>query len=108
MTAKNNTAKSVVAAALASVLAMGAAAAPALAATAPIPEETAIVAQSCSSDWAVDAAVVASPISWGDVDHADWYYDADADDYVVTVVSWWGDWWEVRVDAETGCAWSIF
>ena len=110
MTAKNaSTAKSVVAAALASALAMASAAAPALAATATtVPEEVPIVAQSCSSDWAVDAAVVASPVDWGDVDHVDWYYDADSDDYVVTVTSWWGDWWEVRVDATTGNAWCIF
>ena len=107
-TNKNNTAKSIVAAALASALAMASAAAPALAATATVPEETAIVAQSCSSDWAVDAAVVASPIDWGDVSSVDWYYDADSDDYVVTVTSWWGDWWEVRVDAQTGNAWCIF
>ena len=102
------TAKSIVAAALASALAIGAAAAPAMAATVTVPEETPIVAQSCSSDWAVDAAVLASPIDWGDVSSVDWYYDAGTDDYVVTVVSWWGDWWEVRVDAQTGCAWSIF
>ena len=110
MTTKNaSAAKTVVAAALASALAMASAAAPALAATATtVPEEVPIVAQSCSSDWAVDAAVVASPVDWGDVDHVDWYYDADSDDYVVTVTSWWGDWWEVRVDAATGNAWCIF
>ena len=108
------TAKSIVAAALAAALAAGTAVAPALAAetTSPAPEaqaQTALVAQSVSSDYAVDAAVAATPLTyWDEVNAVDWYYDAGSDDYVVTVYSVYGTWWTVWVDATTGSAWSIY
>ena len=110
MTTKS-TAKSIVAAALAAALAASTAVAPALAAeaAAPAPEaQTALVAQSVSSDYAVDVAVAASPIYWDEVSAFDWYYDCGTDDYVVTLYSVYGGYYVVRVDATTGCAWSIY
>ena len=109
MTTKN-TAKSLVAAALAAALAAGTAVAPALAAesAAPAPEpEVALVAQSVSSDWAIDEAVDASPLYWGEVGSVDWYYDCVTDDYVVTLYSIYGGSYVVWVDATTGAAWQI-
>ena len=114
MTTKNakSTAKSLVAAALAAALAAGGAVAPALAAeaTGPAPEapDVALVAQSVSSDYAIDEAVAATPLTyWDEVDSVDWYYDPGSDNYVVTVYSVYGNWWEVWVNATTGIAWQI-
>ena len=113
MTTKNvkSTAKSLVAAALAAALAAGGAVAPALAAeaTGPAPEApVALVAQSVSSDYAIDEAVAATPLTyWDEVESVDWYYDASSDNYVVTVYSVYGNWWEVWVNATTGIAWQI-
>ena len=108
MTTKN-TAKSIVAAALAAALAAGTAVAPALAAeAAPAPEAPiAVVAQSVSSDYAIDVAVDASPLYWSEVSSIDWYYDCGTDDYVVTLYSVYGGWYTVWVDATTGAAWQI-
>ena len=112
MTTKN-TAKSIVAAALVAALATGATAAPAFAAeaAAPAPEApnaaVALVAQSVSSDYAIDAAVDASPLYWYEVSSYDFYYDACTDDYVVNLYSVYGEWYTVWVDATTGAAWQI-
>ena len=108
MTTKN-TAKSIVAAALAAALAAGTAVAPAFAdEAAPAPEApVAVVAQSVSSDYAVDVAVDASPLYWSEVSSIDWYYDCGTDDYVVTLYSVYGGWYTVWVDATTGAAWQI-
>ena len=109
MTTKN-TARNLVAAALVAALATGATAAPALAAeaSAPAPEpEVALVAQSVSSDYAIDVAVDASPLYWGEVSACDWYYDCVTDDYVVTLYSVYGGSYVVWVDATTGIAWQI-
>ena len=109
MTAKN-TAKSIVAAALAAALATGMTVAPAFAseATGPAPEAPiAMVAQSVSSDYAIDVAVDASPLYWSEVSSIDWYYDCGTDDYVVTLYTVYGGWYTVWVDATTGVAWQI-
>ena len=108
MTTKN-TAKSIVAAALVAALTTGMTAAPALAAeAAPAPEAPiAVVAQSVSSDYAIDVAVDASPLYWSEVSSIDWYYDCGTDDYVVTLYSVYGGWYTVWVDATTGAAWQI-
>ena len=116
MTTKTNaknaaakTATTICAAALAAALACGMAAAPALAAesAAPAPEAPALVAQWCTSDYAVDVAVDASPLYWGEVSSYEWYYDGATDDYVVTLYSIYGGWYTVWVDATTGIAWQI-
>ena len=109
MTTKN-TAKSIVAAALVAALTTGMTAAPAFAAeaAAPAPEApVAMVAQSVSSDYAIDVAVDASPLYWSEVSSIDWYYDCGTDDYVVTLYSVYGGWYTVWVDATTGAAWQI-
>ena len=112
MTTKNTakTAKNLVAAALVAALATGATATPAFAAeaAAPAPEPAiALVAQSVSSDYAIDAAVDASPLYWYEVSSYDFYYDACTDDYVVNLYSVYGEWYTVWVDATTGAAWQI-
>ena len=106
---KNNATKAV-AAALAAALAAGTAVAPALAFPAPeaASEDVAIVAQSVGSDDALNSAMDACPICWGDAASVDWYYDCGSDDYVVTITAYWGDSWVVWVDAATGVAYAIF
>ena len=110
MTTKNAKGKpmSLVAAALAAALTAGTAVAPALAEPVAGEQQVAIVAQSCDSDYAVDEAVAATPLTyWEEVSCVDWYYDAGTDDYVVTVYSVYGTYWTAWVDATTGIVWQV-
>ena len=107
MTKKNAT--QAVAAALAAALAAGSFAAPALAFPAPeaAGDGVAIVAQGVTDQDAINAAVDRSPLYWDDITCVECYYDAESDDYVVTLTAFTGVKWFVRVDAATGVAYSI-